>query len=271
MDYEDDDNDQVLHPIPPPQLPRRRRSLDNEILPSLPPPIPYVDAKQPTIDDDDDMMMIHEDTIDTAAAAPPLTTLLRQSSSGRRRQLIRRRRRRHRMKKEGAAVEWIQELQNASLGSRSDGKRIAESASSKFLTLSSPILLEAAAAATTTTIPGGMFVGYNNNINIDEHDDDGGIGGGGMLNPTISSMVGTNSGGMVLGGEHTVGMTPEDVVRALGMPHPLCRSSTIEAGPFTVAMLKTGGVGLGVGGVGSGSGGGGVRDSIALTSSGSGD
>jgi len=168
-------------------------------------------------------------------------------------------------------VEWIQELQNASLGS-SDGKRIAESASSKFLTLSSPILLEAAAATSTTALPGGVFVGYNNNINIDEHDDDGVVGGGGILNPTISSMVGTTSGGMVLGGEHTVGMTPEDVVRALGMPHPLCRSSTIEAGPFTVAMLKTGGVGVGgVGNGGGGAGGGVVRDSIALTSSGSGD
>ena len=56
------------------------------------------------------------------------------------------------------------------------------------------------------------------------------------------------------------GMTSEDVTKALGMPHPLCRSSTIEAGPFTVGIHREMGFGN------SGSGG-----DIALNSSGSGE
>jgi hypothetical protein len=36
-----------------------------------------------------------------------------------------------------------------------------------------------------------------------------------------------------------VGMTAEEVVKAaLGMPHPLCHSSTIEAGPFTLGIHR---------------------------------
>jgi len=56
------------------------------------------------------------------------------------------------------------------------------------------------------------------------------------------------------------GMTSEDVTKALGMPHPLCRSSTIEAGPFTIGIHREMGFGN------SGSGG-----DIALNSSGSGE
>lgn len=293
VDYErNDDINQVLLPysiVPPPQLPRRHHhnSLDNETLLLAPvpppPPIPYVDAdsRQPVleddVDEDDMMMMIHDDDpMESAAAAPepPPHAILRQSSSGRRR-LIRRRRRRRRMKKEGAAVEWIQELQHQSLlgSSSSDGrgKRIAESASSKFLTSSSSgIMLDPASMMSPTTLlpaaVGGVFVGYNNNnISINDNDDDGDGGrGDGVAAPSTFSSLFVGGGS---GQTHTVGMTPEDVVRALGMPHPLCRSSTIETGPFTVAMLKAGGVGAVDGG--------GVRssenNSIALTSSGSGD
>ncbi len=233
MDYENAvDSAQLLYP---PQLPRR-----HTLLAPLPPPIPYVDAdsnsKQPMMmnDDDDIMMTVIRDDVamETAAAEPH--AILRQSSSGRRRQLIRRRRRHRRMKREGAAVEWIQELQHQSLGS-SDGKRIAESASSKFLTSSSGIVLDPSTTTTTTTA-------LHHDISMDykDHEDDV----VGAPAPTIYSMLG---GGAQT--PQTAGMTTEDVVRALGMPHPLCRSSTIETGPFTVAMLKTSG-GL----VGGGSG-----------------
>ena len=65
-----------------------------------------------------------------------------------------------------------------------------------------------------------------------------------------------------------VRMTPEEVARALGMPHPLCRSSTIEAGPLTLGIHQVGLYGRAVN-VDVAPGGGNM--SIALTSSGSGD
>ena len=119
------------------------------------------------------------------------------------------RRRRHnrgqrssRRRKEGAAMGWIQDLQNQS---KNDVQLIAESASSKFMS----------GIATATTAPVGQ----------------------------------------------TKGMTSEDVAKALGMPHALCRSSTIEAGPFTVGIHR--GVAFGQSGTNG--------PDIALTSSGSGD
>ena len=83
-------------------------------------------------------------------------------------------------------------------------------------------------------------------------DGDGGIGeSGGQRNMPSSSSR----------------MTSEDVTKALGMPHPLCRSSTIEAGPFVNRMAGVfGSRNADVGGVTMGS-----NNSIALTSSGSGD
>lgn len=249
MDYENVvDNVQLPYPIPPPQLPRRHHSrLDNEtLLAPLPPPIPYVDSKQPMMMmNDDDMMMVIRDNVPAATTAAAPHAILRQSSSGRRRQLIRRRRRHRRMKKEGAAVEWIQELQHQSLES-SDGKRIAESASSKFLTSSLGIILDPSTTTTTTL--------HHISMDYKDHEDDV----VGVPAPTVYSMLG---GGAQT--PYTAGMTTEDVVRALGMPHPLCRSSTIETGPFTVAMLKTGGslVGDGAGVRGS------ENNSNALTSS----
>ena len=64
------------------------------------------------------------------------------------------------------------------------------------------------------------------------------------------------------------GLTPDEVAKALGMPHPLCRSSTIEAGPFALGIHRGGLHGLpGIVDVAPGGG----NNSIALTSSGSGD
>jgi hypothetical protein len=127
----------------------------------------------------------------------------RQSTSGRRRQ------RRRRNKKEGAAVEWIQDLQSRS----NDVRQIAESASSKFL-------------------KGDTFA----------------LGG------TATHM--------------SVGLTPEEVAKALGMPHPLCRSSTIEAGPLTLGIHRDDMYGRSENGDIAPYG---RNNSIALTSSGSGD
>jgi hypothetical protein len=42
-------------------------------------------------------------------------------------------------------------------------------------------------------------------------------------------LIGGVDGG---GGEAAMAATSDDVTKALGMTHPLCRSSTIEAGPF---------------------------------------
>jgi hypothetical protein len=126
--------------------------------------------------------------------------------------------------KEGAAVQWIQNLQIRS----TDGPQrlIAESASSKFLsgdgattTLAAALCsvggvgtaaTTSAAAATPSPTRGGI---YNNNTTIS------------------SSAQQQMSAG--------AGMTAEEVVKAaLGMPHPLCRSSTIEAGPFTLGIHR---------------------------------
>lgn len=55
-------------------------------------------------------------------------------------------------------------------------------------------------------------------------------GGGIQIVEAASSKFLTGGGVNNVDGETTV--TSEDVTKALGMPHPLCRSSTIEAGPF---------------------------------------
>jgi len=128
-----------------------------------------------------------------------------------------------RRRKEGAAVEWLRELQHRSQGvssSESGGEYlIAEAASSKFLSA------------------GGT---------------DGDGGGGGRSTNASSSMATAEE---------------EGVAKGLGMPHPLCRSSTIEAGPFVNrAKGAFGSRNTDVGGVTLGS-----NNSIALTSSGSGD
>ena len=90
---------------------------------------------------------------------------------------------RNRRRKEGAAVEWLQDLQDRSHNVSSTEKQgeflIAEAASSKFLG------------------------------------------------------VGVSSGQQYLDPSTRVTLEDDDVVtKALGLPHPLCRSSTIEAGPF---------------------------------------
>ena len=55
-------------------------------------------------------------------------------------------------------------------------------------------------------------------------------GGGIQIVEAASSKFLTGGGVNNVEGETTV--ASEDVTKALGMPHPLCRSSTIEAGPF---------------------------------------
>jgi hypothetical protein len=55
-------------------------------------------------------------------------------------------------------------------------------------------------------------------------------GGGIQIVEAASSKFLTGGGVNNVDGETTV--ASEDVTKALGMPHPLCRSSTIEAGPF---------------------------------------
>jgi len=171
--------------IPPPTLTRRANTFDSE----APPPILNVNAPLAT---------------DDAAF---------EYSRSRRKQQHQSRHRSRRRRKEGAAVEWLQELQDrSSNASEGQGFLISEAASSKFLSV-------------------GGFV-----------DGDAGIGeSGGQQNMPSSSSR----------------MTSEDVTKALGMPHPLCRSSTIEAGPFVNRMTGV---------FGSRN-----ADSIALTSSGSGD
>eukprot|EP00571_Detonula_confervacea_P009535 CAMPEP_0172315636 /NCGR_PEP_ID=MMETSP1058-20130122/25820_1 /TAXON_ID=83371 /ORGANISM="Detonula confervacea, Strain CCMP 353" /LENGTH=816 /DNA_ID=CAMNT_0013029755 /DNA_START=225 /DNA_END=2675 /DNA_ORIENTATION=- len=175
--------------IVPPPLSRRANTFDSE----LPPPILNVDANN---------LNISGSTMDDADAVN------RQSS---RRRRNRNRSSRGTRRKEGAAAQWIQDLQNQS----NDVQLITESASSKFMT--------------GDNCDGTSGFGQ-------------GVGGVGQLNA-------------------------EDVAKALGMPHPLCRSSTIEAGPFTVHRGVFGqSIGRrNEGGLGSGT------NSIALTSSGSGD
>jgi hypothetical protein len=198
-------------PPSPPPLPRRARTFDCE----SPPPILNIDVD---MTEDDDAVDYYHDGENPDGVVPPSysggggggggVVRTRESTSGRRRQ----RRRRHR--KEGAAVEWIQDLQSRS----NEVRQIAESASSKFLTGDTPT----ASAGANGLAP---------------H---------------------TNSG-----------LTPEAVARALGMPHPLCRSSTIEAGPLTLGIHRVGLYGR-AGNVDVAPGVGG-NNSIALTSSGSGD
>jgi len=200
-------NDAVL-PSHPPALSRRAHTFDSE----APPPILDDDAATPpTTKADDDAAdeysrprWHHRGTRNHRDAAGG-----RGSGGGRNR----------RARKEGAAVEWLAELQVRSQGvsSESGGGEylIAEAASSKFLSVGA-----------------------------------GRLDGGGGRRSNASSMA---SGG---------------VAKALGMPHPLCRSSTIEAGSFVNRAegafgSRNADVG---GGVTLGS-----TNSIALTSSGSGD
>lgn len=185
--------------IPPP-LSRRANTFDSE----LPPPILNVDANNPNVS-----LTMSGTTMDDADAAAN-----RQS----RRRRNRNRSSRGNRRKEGAAVEWLQDLQN-----QSNVQLFAESASSKFMT-----------------------------------SDNCGVG---LMVAAASSGAGHNIGGV---GQ----LNADDMTKALGMPHPLCRSSTIEAGPFTVHRGVFGqSVGRNQDGVGLGSG----NNSIALTSSGSGD
>jgi len=150
------------------------------------PPIRDVDAiPSPAVAEDND----DDDAADADA-------VIRDSRPRRRRY---RGGRSDRRRKEGAAVEWLQDLQDRSQNDSSSEKRgeflIAEAASSKFLG------------------DGVVVVG--------------GGGGSGQRNAVPSTRA-----------------TSEDydddvVMKALGLPHPLCRSSTIEAGPF---MIRAGGV-----------------------------
>lgn len=138
------------------------------------------------------------------------------------------RRRRHRSgrRKEGKATQWLQDLQ-----SQNNVQLIAESASSKFMTV----------GAHEGKGFGAAFGAGGTGVR--------GVGGGAVPGQLSAS---------------------SDVTKALGMPHPLCRSSTIEAGPFTVhrgvgPFGVSSGTREGVSHLGSG------NNSIALTSSGSGD
>ena len=76
---------------------------------------------------------------------------------------------------------------------------------------------------------------------------------------------GFGSSEMIGGGQlafaHAPPSSSEDVTKALGMPHPLCRSSTIEAGPFVNRRVVFGSSDVVLGN----------SNGIALTSSGSGD
>ena len=195
--------DAAAPPSPPP-LPRRARTFDCE----SPPPVLNIDVD---MTEDDDAVDYYRNGENPDGMVPPSysggggVVRTRESTSGRRRQ----RRRRHR--KEGAAVEWIQDLQSRS----NEVRQIAESASSRFLTGDVPAL------------------------------------GGNGLDPHANA-----------------GLTKEEVAKAIGMPHPLCRSSTIEAGPFTLGIHRGGLYGR-AGNVDVAPGGG--NNSIALTSSGSGD
>lgn len=88
--------------------------------------------------------------------------------------------------------------------------------------------------------------------------------------PALGGGVATASAGENGLAPHVnAGLTKEEVAKALGMPHPLCRSSTIEAGPFTLGIHRGGLYGR-AGNVDVAPGVGG-NSSIALTSSGSGD
>ena len=132
--------------------------------------------------------------------------------------------------KEGAAVQWIQNLQLCSIDDDHQ-QLIAESASSKFLigdgaTTSLAAVLGAGAGATlTTSAAAGVATPSPTR---------GGIPSTTTISSSSSSQqqpLSTGSVGMML--------TPEEVVKAaLGMPHPLCRSSTIEAGPFTLGIHR---------------------------------
>jgi hypothetical protein len=77
-------------------------------------------------------------------------------------------------------------------------------------------------------------------------------------------------GGVATAPHFSVGLTPEEVAKALGLPHPLCRSSTIEAGPFTLGIHRGGMYGRSENSDIAPCGGG-NNSAIALTSSGSGD
>jgi len=96
-----------------------------------------------------------------------------------------------------------------------------------------------------------------------------------LIAESASSKFMTGDGATIaVGGGHSqvdgvggaVGSNVPDVSKALGMPHPLCRSSTIEAGPLTVhrSVFQSTANGDNATRLGS-------NNSIALTSSGSGD
>ena len=100
-------------------------------------------------------------------------------------------------------MDWIQDLQSRSTH---EVPLIAESASSKFLMGGDPSNLVLGGGIATAAA--ATFTGVMN-----DH--------------ALRTDVGT--------------MTSEEIVaKALGMPHPLCRSSTIETGPFTLGIHQGG-------------------------------
>lgn len=208
ISIENSAKDDDRHWLPPP-LPRRAETFDYE---NDPPPILSINTTSRDTVDDDEVDYYQSNGRNSS----------RQPSSSRRKRQGRGSRRK---RKEGAAVEWLQELQIASkLGGTHDGNAvlITEAASSKFLAGSGE------GAVPLVQLGRGIGSGV------------AGLHGGQQFDNVPSSSR----------------MSSEDITKALGMPHPLCRSSTIEAGPF---VHRNKGAALG------------TNNSIALTSSGSGD
>jgi hypothetical protein len=193
----------------------------------LPPPILKINVNLT-----EDMDMVHTTTTTTTRRKSNRVDQQQQHRSNNRTRTHHRTRRNtttsEQTTKEGAAVQWIQNLQLRSI----DGPQqlIAESASSKFLigdgaTTSLAAVLGGGAGAGTTLTTSAVAVAVATPSPTR----------GGITSTTISSSS-SQQQPMSTG----VGMmTPEEVVKAaLGMPHPLCRSSTIEAGPFTLGIQR---------------------------------
>lgn len=183
-------------PSSPPPLPRRVRTFEHD---NPPPPVLNIDVKL-TCEDDAGLDHCYDYKQDTGGGEEDVVD---HAGMVRTRQAQGRRQRRRRNRKEGAAVDWIQDLQSRSTH---EVPLIAESASSKFLMGGDPSNLVLGGGIATAAA--ATFTGVMN-----DH--------------ALRTDVGT--------------MTSEEIVaKALGMPHPLCRSSTIETGPFTLGIHQGG-------------------------------